>query len=84
MRALRLTRRFRVEQNQRAPRGSAAWDLVASTLREMADGPLPLPEDISVDLPPCVMGRVVRGADLILCYLPGVDEVHLIALLPVR
>jgi hypothetical protein len=83
VRALRLTRRFQADQQRLAPRGSRAWTLVAKTLHALANDPiLPGPRDEPVELPLSVPGRSIPEAGLVVCYIPAVDEVHLVALVP--
>jgi len=81
VRALVLRPRFRREQLQLAPRGSVAWEGVARVLRElMEDRVLSRPDDCLVELPYAVLGRRVPGTDLVVAYIPGVDEVYILAL----
>ena len=82
MRVLVLRPRFRREQSWLAPRGSAGWQAVRRVLRELIeDQALPSPDDRHVQLPHSVLGRPVPGTDLIVAYIPAVDEVYVIALL---
>ena len=81
MRALILRPRFRREQPWLAPRGSVAWEALRRVLRElMEDRELPGTKDRLVELPHSVMGRLVPGTNLVVAYIPAVDEVYVIAL----
>ena len=76
MRALVLRPRFRREQLQLAPRSSVAWEGVARVLRELMEDPVvPGLDDRVVKLPHAVLGRPVPGTDLVVAYIPGVDEI---------
>lgn len=82
MRALVLRRGFREALPGLAPRGSRAWESLRDVLRELTDERVPLvrPDDRSVALPMAVIGRPVPGTDLLIVYVPGVDEVAVVAL----
>lgn len=82
MRALVLRRGFREALPRLAPRGSRAWEALRGVLRELTDERVSLvrPEDRSVTLPMAVIGRLVPGTDLLIVYVPGVDEVAVVAL----
>jgi len=47
----------------------------------MEDRELPGTKDCLVELPHSVMGRLVPGTDLVVAYIPAVDEVYVIALI---
>ena len=82
LRVLHLRRRFYASKAIFAPAGSREERAIVRALRELADPRLELPRhgDRSMDLPPSVLGRPVKGTDLTLCYLPAGEDVFVIAL----
>ena len=81
-RALRVTNRGRDDLDALAPRSSAAWPHVKRALLQLTrDRALPGPEDIMVKMPHQILGGVVPEAGLVITYVPGIDEVSIVALI---
>ncbi|MFT3774906.1 MAG: hypothetical protein QM820_56890 [Minicystis sp.] len=83
MRVLHLKDTARDAIHALAPRGTDARAAVMRVLRELMDERIPLvgPEDRSVVHGPFIMGRAVPGAQLIICYVPGRNEVFVVNLI---
>ena len=80
MRLLHLSKRAQNAGHRLAPRGTRERAALAQVLHGLTDEAIPLvgPGDREITHGSSVMGRLVPGTDLTVCYVPGGNDVFVV------